>query len=198
MEVRAKHKLCRRIGGCLWGSPKCPSAKRPFPAGMHGKNKQKKLSTYGELLLEKQKLKTFYAITEKQLRIAYTKAKKGKSQTDHTLLRNLEMRLCSVIYRSGFAKTIFAAKQFVNHRHVKVNGRTVDKNSFLARQGDVLTIDPQKSPSIAQTVKSLSAEIPPYMEIDRDNCKITITREPVPGEMPCNFEIMRVIEFYAR
>ncbi len=198
MQVRAKHKLCRRIGSCVWGSPKCPSVKRPFAAGQHGKNKQKKMSTYGELLLEKQKLKTYYGITEKQLSIAYHKAKQGKSQTDEKLLQSLEFRLSSIIYRCGFAQTIFAAKQFVTHRHVKVNGKVVNKCSFVAKPGMVLTVDPQKSPTISQTVKSLSADVPPYFEIERENCKITIVREPVSGEIPSNIEVMRVIEYYAR
>lgn len=198
MQVRAKHKLCRRIGSCIWGSPKCPSAKRNYAAGQHGKNKQKKLSTYGELLLEKQKLKTYYCITEKQLKIAYMKAKRGKSQTDEKLLNSLELRLSSVIYRCGFAPTIFAAKQYVTHRHVKINGKTVNMPSFIVKPGMVITIDQQKSPSIAQVVKGLSAEVPPYLEVDRDNCKITVLRLPVPGEIPCPVEVMKVVEYYAR
>ncbi len=179
--------------------PKCPANRdRAYPAGQHGKNKQKKLSTYGDLLLEKQKLKTYYCISEKQLKIAYEKAKKGKSQTDEKLLNSLEFRLTSVIFRAGFAPTIFAAKQFVTHRHVKVNGRVVNKGSFIVRPGMQLTIEAQKSPSIVQTVKGLSAEVPPYMEIDRDNCKITVLRMPVAGEVPCAIEVMKVIEYYAR
>ena len=90
---RAKHKFCRRIGQCLWGDPTCPSVKRPYAAGPHGKGKRSKLSTYGELLLEKQKLRNYYAISEKQLRIAFFKAKAGLGQTHEKLFRSLEQRL---------------------------------------------------------------------------------------------------------
>ncbi|MBR7104461.1 MAG: 30S ribosomal protein S4, partial [Lentisphaeria bacterium] len=90
---QAKHKFCRRIGQCLWGDPKCPSVKRPYPAGPHGKGRRGKLSTYGELQLEKQKLRYYYAISEKQLQIAYAKAKMGSGQTHEKLFRSLEQRL---------------------------------------------------------------------------------------------------------
>ena len=120
---RAKHKFCRRIGQCLWGDPKCPSVKRPYAAGPHGKGRRVKLSTYGELLLEKQKLRNYYAISEKQLRIAFAKAKSGLGLTHEKLFRSLEMRLDALVYRAGFAPTIFAAKQIVNHGHILVNGK---------------------------------------------------------------------------
>ena len=115
---RAKHKFCRRIGQCLWGDPKCPSVKRPYAAGPHGKGRRVKLSTYGELLLEKQKLRNYYAISEKQLRIAFAKAKSGLGLTHEKLFRSLEMRLDALVYRAGFAPTIFAAK----HHGAAVHG----------------------------------------------------------------------------
>ncbi len=198
MQSRAKHKLCRRIGSCIWGSPKCPSNKRPYSAGAHGKGKQKKLSTYGELLLEKQKLKAYYGLTEQQLSIVYQRAKKGKQQTDQKLLIFLEMRLSSVVFRCGFANSIFAAKQFVSHRHIKVNGKPVDKPSFMVKPGMVVSINPEKSPSIAQVARNANCVVPPYLEVDRENCKCTISRWPLYEEIPCNIEIMRVIEYYAR
>ncbi|HPN85037.1 MAG TPA: 30S ribosomal protein S4 [Victivallales bacterium] len=198
MQVRAKHKLCRRIGTCIWGSPKCPSAKRPFKAGPHGKSGQKKLSTFGELLLEKQKLKAFYAMTETQLKLAYQEAKRSKQQTDFKLLRNLEFRLVSVVYRGGLAPTIFAAKQFVSHRHIKIDGKIVNKPSYIVKPGQVISIDTEKDPAIANLAKSVNCEVPPYLQLDKDNCKLTILREPVAGEIPCNVEVMRVVEFYAR
>ena len=106
---RAKHKFCRRIGQCIWGDPKCPSVKRPYAAGPHGKGRRVKLSTYGELLMEKQKLKNYYAISEKQLQIAYAKAKAGTGQTHEKLFRSLEQRLDAMVFRAGFAPTIFAS-----------------------------------------------------------------------------------------
>lgn len=198
MQSRAKHKLCRRIGTCIWGSPKCPSAKRPYSAGVHGKGKQKKLSTYGELLLEKQKLKAYYGITEKQLKLAFVKAKRTKSQTDEKLLISLELRLSSVVLRSGFAKTIFAAKQYVSHRHILVDGKIVNKSSYVLHPGQTITINVEKSPSIAQVAKTSNCEFPPYLEVDRENCKAVLTRLPMMEEIPCNIGIMSVVEYYAR
>ncbi|HRR06687.1 MAG TPA: 30S ribosomal protein S4, partial [Victivallales bacterium] len=196
--VRAKHKLCRRIGACIWGSPKCPSAKRPYKAGPHGKTSQKKLSTYGELLLEKQKLKMFYALTERQLRLAYMDAKRSKIQTDFKFLRNLELKLASVVYRGGLAPTIFAAKQYVSHRHILVDGRIVDRPSYMVKPGQIISINPERDPALASKVKDINCEVPAYLQLDKDNCKLTVVRDPVPGEIPCNIEVMRVVEFYAK
>ena len=198
MKDRAKHKLCRRIGSCVWGSPKCPSVKRPYPAGASAKSRRGKLSTYGELLIEKQKLKAFYAVSEKQLRLAYQKAKRGEGMAHEKLLKNLEQRLDALVYRSGLAPTIFAAKQFVNHRHVKVDGKIVDRSSYKVKPGQVITIDPSKSPSIANIAKNTNCVVPAYLEVEIDNCKATLVREPLAEEIPCNVAIMHVIEYYAR
>lgn len=199
MQGQAKHKLCRRVGACVWNDPKCPSVKRPYPAGQHGKTgRRRKLSTHGELLIEKQKLKTHYAISEKQLTIAYKKAKKGEGQTDEKLIQSLEMRLDAVVFRAGLAPTIFAAKQFVNHRHVLVDGKIVDRSSYKCREGQVVCVDPSRSPAIAEVAQNTNSTPPSYLEVDRDNCKVAIVRTPLPEEIPVEVELMRVIEFYAR
>lgn len=196
---QAKHKLCRRLGACVWGDAKCPSVKRPYRAGSHGKtSRPRKLSTFGELLLEKQKLRTHYAISEKQLFLAYTKSKRGEGLTNEKLLRNLEMRLDAVVFHSGLAPSIFAAKQFVNHRHVRVDGKIVDRASYRCREGQVVSINAEKSPTIAEIAKGTNNTPPPYFEVDRENCKVTVTREPEMGEIPVDVEVMRVIEYYAR
>ena len=184
---RAKHKFCRRIGQCLWGDPKCPSVKRPYAAGPHGKGRRVKLSTYGELLMEKQKLKNYYAISEKQLQIAYAKAKAGMGQTHEKLFRSLEQRLDALVFRAGFAPTIFAAKQMVNHGHILVDGKRVDRSSCQVKEGQVISINAEKSPAIAA-----------YMEVDLDNLKATLVRAPQLEEIPVNVKIMSVIEYYAR
>ncbi|MCK5844950.1 MAG: 30S ribosomal protein S4, partial [Victivallales bacterium] len=198
MKDQVKHKLCRRIGSCIWGSPKCPSVKRPYPAGKTARGRQQKLSTYGQLLLEKQKLKTFYAVSEKQLRLAYQKAKRGEGMANEKLLKNLELRLDALVYRCGFAPSIYAAKQFVNHRHIKVDGKKVDRSSYKLKPGQVISISADKSPSIANIAKNTNCEIPAYLEVDRENLKATLEREPLIEEIPCTCEVMRVIEYYAR
>ena len=195
---RAKHKFCRRIGQCLWGDPKCPSVKRPYAAGPHGKGRRSKLSTYGELLMEKQKLRTYYAISEKQLRIAFAKAKSGEGQTHEKLFRSLEQRLDAMVYRAGFAPTIFAAKQMVNHGHIYVDGKRVDRSSCQVKEGQVITINAEKSPKLAEVAKKNNATVPAYMEVDLDNLKATLVRAPQVEEIPVSVKIMSVIEYYAR
>jgi small subunit ribosomal protein S4 len=198
MRTGPKHKLCRRLGSCVWGSPKCPSVKRPFAAGPHGGKRRSKLSTYGELLMEKQKLKAFYGLTERSLRFVYLRAKKAVGATGDKLLQDIEMRLCSVVWRSGLAPTVFAARQAVTHRHVLVDGKIVDRPSFRVKAGQVLSINSQKSPAIASISKSTDIVPPPYLEIDREGCRVTVAREPLVEEIHCNVQIMRVVEYYAR
>ena len=195
---RAKHKFCRRIGQCLWGDPKCPSVKRPYAAGPHGKGRRVKLSTYGELLLEKQKLRNYYAISEKQLRIAYAKAKTGTGQTGDKLFTSLETRLDAMVYRAGFAPTIFAAKQMVSHGHILVDGKRIDRSSCHVKEGQVISIVAEKSPAIAEIARSGNAVVPAYLEVDLENCKATLVRMPQVDEIPVKVKIMSVIEYYAR
>ncbi|WP_176012906.1 30S ribosomal protein S4 [Victivallis sp. Marseille-Q1083] len=195
---RAKHKFCRRIGQCLWNDPKCPSAKRPYPAGPHGKGRRSKLSTYGELLLEKQKLRLHYAISEKQLQIAYAKAKQGEGQAHEKLFRSLEQRLDALVFRAGFAPTIFAAKQYVSHGHIYVDGKRVDRASYKVKEGSVISIKADKSPAVAETAKKSNCVVPPYMEVDREALTATLTRVPQVEEIPVSVQIMSVIEYYAR
>lgn len=195
---RAKHKFCRRIGQCLWGDPKCPSVKRPYPAGPHGKGRRIKLSTYGTLLMEKQKLRNYYAISEKQLQIAYSKAKAGTEQTDLKLLRSLAQRLDALVFNSGFAPTIFAAKQYVNHGHILVDGKRVDRASYVVREGQVISFNTEKSPAIAEAAKKSNSTVPGYLEVDLENLKATLVRAPQIDEVPAGVKIMSVIEYYAR
>lgn len=195
----AKHKLCRRLGGCVWGSPKCPSVKRPYSAGQHGNTRRRtKLSTYGELLLEKQRLRAHYSLNESQLRFIYKKARAGAGSTPEKLLSFCEMRLASLVYRSGLAPSIFAAKQAVCHRHILVDGEIVDRSSCRVKPGQVISVNAQKSPAIASIAKTSDVILPPYIEVDRENCRATLTREPMLDEIPANVEIMRVVEYYAR
>ena len=195
---RAKHKFCRRIGECLWGDPKCPSVKRPYAAGPHGKGKRVKLSTYGELQLEKQKLRNYYAISEKQLQIAYAKAKSGVGQTDEKLFRFLAQRLDALVYHAGFAPTIFAAKQIVNHGHILVDGKRIDRSSCFIKEGQVISINAEKSPAAAEAAKKNNTAAPGYLDVDLDNLKATLVRAPQLDEIPANIKIMHVIEYYAR
>jgi len=201
-EAQAKHKLCRRLGHCVWNMPNCPTVKgkaRTYAAGLQGKNaKRKKLSTYGEMMQEKQKLKAHYALTESQLHTVFMVAKRMEGKTNETMMQRLELRLDAVVYHSGMAPTIFAAKQYVNHRHILVDGKIVDRGSYLVRPGQVVSINAEKSPNIAEAAKAVTATVPPYFEVDKDNLKVTVVRQPMVEEIPVQVESLRVVEYYAR
>ena len=198
-QAQAKHKLCRRLGYCVWNMAKCPSVKRPYAAGLQGKNaKRKKLSTYGEMMQEKQKLKAHYCMTERQLRNAFLNAKRVAGRTDETLMRRIEMRLIAAVYHGGFAPTIFAAKQIISHRHILVDGKIVDRSSYLLTPGQVVSIDAERSPKIAEAAKATDFVVPPYFDSNKETLKLTIVREPMINEIPVQVEALRVVEYYAR
>ena len=201
-QAQAKHKICRRIGYCIWNMANCPTVKgkaRDYAAGLQGKNaKKKKLSTYGEMMQEKQKLKAHYALTETQLRNIFLKAKRIEGRTDETLMRLIELRLQSAVYHGGFAPTIFAAKQMVAHRQVKVDGKIVDRASYRLKPGQVITIDAEKSPALAEIAKGVSSSVPAYFECDKEQLKVTVVREPMLEEIPVQVKALRVVEYYAR
>ena len=199
MKRGPKHKLCRRVGSCIWGSPKCPSNKRPYAPGPHGNQRRRtKLSTYGILMMEKQKLRALYDLNEQELVFAYRKAKAGTGSTGEKLLRNLEMRLSSIVYRSGLAPTVFAAKQAISHRHILIDGKVVNRCSCRVKPGQVVSVNAQRSPAIANIAQKTDIVAQPYLELEKENCKVTVAREPLTEEIPANIEIMRVVEFYAR
>ena len=201
-KVQAKHKLCRRLGYCVWNMTNCPTVKgkaRTYAAGLQGKAaKRKKLSTYGEMMQEKQKLKAHYALTENQLRNTFLAAKRIEGKTNEILMQHLEFRLDAAVYHAGFAPTVFAAKQFVNHRHILVDGKCVDRASYLVKEGSVISINAEKSPAIAEFAKKNNTVAPAYMEVDLDNLKATLVRAPQVEEIPVDVKIMSVIEYYAR
>lgn len=201
-EAQAKHKMCRRLGYCVWNMPNCPTVKgkaRTYAPGLQGKNaKRKKLTTFGEMMLEKQKLKAHYALTESQLRRAFAAAKRMEGQTNVAMMQLIEMRLTSVVYHAGFAPTIFAAKQFVNHRHILVNGKIVDRGSYLVKPGSVISINAEKSPTIAEIARNVNSTVPAYFETDKEALKATVARLPMLEEIPFNVASMRIVEYYAR
>ena len=198
-QAQAKHKLCRRLGYCIWNMPKCPSVKRPYAAGLQGKNRKKsKLSTYGVMMQEKQKLKAHYALTESQLRNLFIVAKRKEGRTNESLMQHIEMRLDATVYHSGIAPTIFAAKQFVAHRHILVDGKIVDRPSFRLKPGQVVSINAEKSPKVAEIARDVNSTIPPYYETNKEELKVTVLREPMIEEIPVQVEAMRVVEYYAR
>jgi small subunit ribosomal protein S4 len=195
-----KHKLCRRLGECIWASPTCPSIKRPVPPGQHGQNQRRKKSVYGTQLLQKQKLKMHYGIMEKQLRIVFAKAKKSGGVTDNNLMALLEARLDCVVYRLGFANSMRAARQLVSHCHILVNGKRCNIPSCHINTGDVISIreKSRKVPMIANGVESPHTMIPEYLDRPADSFEGKMIATPLPDTIPFKVDTQAIIGFYSR
>ena len=134
----AKYKIDRRMGQNVWGRPKSPVNKREYGPGQHGQRRKSKLSDYGVQLKAKQKLRGYYGnISERQFRGIYQEARRLKGDTGAHMVGLLERRLDAVVYRAKFVPTVFASRQFINHGHIKVNGRRVNIASFSVKVGDV-------------------------------------------------------------
>src|SRR5918997_1847448 len=202
-RIRAKYKIDRRIGQKLWGRAKSPLNKREKRPGQHGERRTGKLSDYGQQLQAKQKLKRYYAnIGERQFRGIYEEARRFKGSTSEHLIGLLERRLDAIVYRAKFVPTPFAARQFVNHGHVKVNGRRVNIPSFLVKPGDVIEVKDKSKQLEVVVVASQLAErdVPDYIEVDHSKMTARMTRIPTLSEVPyaVQMEPNLVIEFYSR
>lgn len=199
---KAKHKIDRRLGVNLWGRAKSPYNKREYGPGQHGQNR-KKPTDYAIQLFAKQKLRGYYAnIGERQFYKYYVEALRRKGDSSHNLLELLERRLDATIYRMKFVPTIFAARQFVNHGHVKVNGKRVNIPSYSLKDGDVIEIK-EKSTKLAMVILAMEApdrEVPGYLEVDHKAGTGKFVRGPKPEEIPypVRMEPNLIIEFYSR
>lgn len=201
-RVQAKHKIDRRLGVNLWGRPKSPLNNREYGPGQHGQRRRKP-SDYGIQLMAKQKLKGYYGnIGEKQFRKYYAEAVRRRGDTGQNLVAILESRLDAVIYRMKFVPTVFAARQFVSHGHIKVNGKRVNVPSFLVREGDVVEIKEKSRelPMVLEAVQSGERDLPDYMEVDHSAMKGTFMRLPKFEDVPypVQMEPNLVIEYYSR
>src|SRR5256712_4205364 len=153
-RVEAKHKLDRRMGQNIWGRPKSPVNRREYGPGQHGQRRKGKLSDFGVQLRAKQKLKGYYAnISEKQFRGIYAEAIRLKGDSGAHLIGLLERRLDAVIYRAKFVPTVFAARQFISHGHVLVNGRRVTIPSYRVKPGDLVEVR-DKSKGLAAIIEA--------------------------------------------
>jgi len=201
-RLRSKYKLNRRLGENLWGRPKSPVNARDYGPGEHGQRRRKP-SDYGVQLLAKQRLRGYYGnITEKQFRRTYHEAVRRRGDTSENLIGLLEQRLDAVVYRMKFVPTVFAARQFVNHGHVSVNGRRVNIPSFRVREGDVIEVrDKAKQlASVLEAAELPERDIPDYVEVDHGRMKGTFTRIPKLADVPypVQMEPNLVIEYYSR
>ena len=202
-RIQAKHKIDRRLGQNIWGRPKSPVNRREYGPGQHGQRRKGKLSDFGTQLRAKQKLKGYYGnISEKQFRGYYHEALRLKGDSGENLIGLLERRLDAVVYRAKFVATVFAARQFVNHGHVRVNGRRANISSYQVKVGDVIEVkDASKQLAIVLEANQLAErETPDYMEVDHKKMTAKFTRVPGLTEVPypVQMEPSLVIEFYSR
>lgn len=203
-RITAKYKIDRRLGCNLWGRPKSPFNQRNSRPGQHGAmGQRRKLSGYGIQLFAKQKLRFYYGdITEKQFRKIYDKASNIKGDTSEILIELLERRLDAIVYRMKFVPTIFAARQLVNHGHVKVNGKRVNIPSYTVKDGDEISIKEQSKQInlIQEAIVSQEREIPEYLEVDTKDLKGRFLRAPLMHDVPypVTMEPNLVIEYYSR
>ena len=201
-RINAKYKIERRLGTSLWGRAKSPFNKREYGPGQHGQNRGKP-TDYGVQLRAKQRLKGYYGnVSEKQLRKYYAEAIRRKGDSSENLVGILESRLDAIVYRMKFVPTVFAARQFVNHGHILVNGKKVNIPSYLVKVGDVIEVN-GKAKEMALVIEAMaSAErnVPDYITVDEKNMSGTMTRVPVLADIPyaCQMEPNLVVEFYSR
>jgi len=201
-RLSSKYKLDRRMGENIWGRPKSPVNKKAYGPGQHGQRRRTKMSDFGIQLRAKQKLKGYYGnIQEKQFRKIYEEASRRKGNTAENLVGILESRLDAVVYRSKFVPTVFAARQFVNHGHVQVNGRRVNIPSYRVRPGDVVEVR-EKSRNMALVLEALESgerDIPDYIALDPKAMKATYVRAPELADIPyaVKMEPNLVVEYYS-
>ena len=202
-RLQSKYKINRRLGVNLWGRAKSPVNKREYGPGQHGQRRHGKPSDYSVQLMAKQKLKGYYGnISEKQFRRYYAEAVRRKGDTSENLIDLLERRLDAVVYRLKFASTPFAARQFINHGHILVNGKKVDIPSYLLKDNDVIEIK-EKSKQLAivlDATQSKEREVPEYLQVDHRQMKGSFVRSPKLNDVPypVTMEPNLVIEFYSR
>jgi small subunit ribosomal protein S4 len=202
-RLNRKFGISRRIGAALWGSDKDPVHKKNYPPGMHGSSGYKRHTEYAIQLLSKQKLKKYYGdIREKQFISIYNEANRKKGDTGENLIGLLESRLDALIYRSKFAPTVFASRQFITHKHVMVNGKTVNVPSYTLKSGDVVEVR-EKSRNMTvlmESVERSDREVPEYITADFSKFKATFLKAPSLSEVPypVQMEPNLVIEFYSR
>ena len=202
-RAESKYKIDRRMGENIWGRPKSPVNRRQYGPGQHGQRRKGKVSDFGTQLKAKQKLKGYYGnVSEKHFRKTYEEASRRKGDTSENLIGLLESRLDAIVYRAKFVPTIFAARQFVNHGHVNVNGVRTNIGSYVCKAGDVIELRPKSKQLVVvlEAVQLAERDVPDYVEVDHQ--KMVATYQRVPGlsdvPYPVQMEPNLVVEFYSR
>jgi small subunit ribosomal protein S4 len=200
---QAKYKIDRRMGQNVWGRPKSPVNRREYGPGQHGQRRKGKLSDYGVQLRAKQKLRGYYGnISERQFHGIYDEAIRMKGDSGAHMIGLLERRLDALIYRAKLVPTVFAARQFISHGHIKVNGRRVTIASYRVKVGDLVEVKDasRQLTLVLEAVGLPERDVPDYCEADHTRMTAKLTRVPLPREVPYPvlMEPNLVIEFYSR
>lgn len=198
--IRARAKLVRKFKENIFGNPKFDRilAKKPYPPGAHGKKMRRRLSDYGQQLEEKQKLRLMYDLSEKQFHALYLVARKTQAATGEKLLQLLESRLDTVVYRAGFAATLAAARQLVNHGHVTVDNQKIDIASYRVKTGQVIGLSAkgQKIPQVAALLSAKENQPPKWLK--RKAALVKLERLPERKELNLNIQEQLIVEYYSR
>jgi small subunit ribosomal protein S4 len=199
----AKYKIDRRMGQNIWGRPKSPVNKREYGPGQHGQRRKGKLSDFGTQLRAKQKLKGYYAnISERQFYAVYVEATRMKGDAGENLIGLLERRLDTVVYRAKFVATMFAARQFINHGHVTVNGKRVNIASYKVKVGDVVQIKEtsRQLTFVLEANQLAERDVPDFLDVDHGKQSAKVARIPNLSEVPfpVQMEPHLIVEFYSR
>lgn len=202
-RISAKKKISRKLGGNMWGQAKDPSIKRSYKPGQHGATSKGRPSDYGLQLRAKQRMKFCYGnISEKQFFNTFKEASNMKGDTSENLVALLEARLDSIIYRANFVPTVFAARQFVNHKHVTVNGKVVNIPSYRVKVGDVIQVHDKsrKLAIVLESLQKMERDAPSYISVDKENQIAKFTATPTFAEVPYAVEMEPhlITEFYSR
>lgn len=194
-----KARLSRKIGINMDAKATKVAGKKPYPPGQHGNSKKrKKMSDYGKQLLEKQRLKLQYNVSEKQMLKAYKEATRLDGNTGTLIMQQLEHRLDALVFRAGFARTMYAARQYVAHGHILVNGRKMDRPSYFVKVNDVFSVKPkaQKMEALQEAVRGSGN--PSYLDVNKADFTAKLLHVPDVEDIPIKVEIPLVVEFYSR
>lgn len=193
-------RINRRFGQAIFNPTKA-FERKPHPPGQHGPRLRRKSSEYAIGLNEKQKLRFMYGITEKQFRLTFEKAKATRGVTGEIFLQMLECRLDSVVYRLGFAKSRAAARQFVSHGHIAVNGQKTNIASFMISEGDEIGVRERTSSRQLATQNiegSQGRTIPEWLVLNEDSLKASVGRLPSNDETESSINVQLIVEYYSR
>lgn len=198
-KIGPKHRTCRRVGAALCGRPNCPSNKRPYPPGMHGRGR-KRISEYQTRLVEKQKLRHIYGVSEAQMRGYYDKASRSKGVTGEEMIQLLETRLDTVCLRLGFALTNRQSRQLVSHGHVLLDEKRLNVPSARVKPGQTVTLSTKARDFIAvREALEITPDPPSYLYRNKSEVSGTLSRLPERAEVPLPVEIEErlIVEFYS-